>query len=82
MDEFKKNVSSVLRSIRAEKGMTQQEVAEKTGLDVMTIGRYENDPNTIVLEKLDKLLSVYQLDCYYFFNLVNAKKHSKERVET
>lgn len=42
MEEFKNNVSSVLRSIRAEKNMTQQEVAEKSGIGVMTIGRYEN----------------------------------------
>lgn len=76
MEEFKNNVSSVLRSIRAEKNMTQQEVAEKSGIDVMTIGRYENNPNTIVLDKLDKILCVYELDCYYFFNIVNAKKHT------
>lgn len=75
MEEFKESVSSVLRSIRAEKHMTQQEVAEKSGMDVMTISRYENNPNTIVLDKLDKILLVYGIDCYYFFNIVNAKKH-------
>lgn len=78
MEEFKNNVSSVLRSIRAEKDMTQSEVAEKSCIDVMTICRYENNPNTIVLDKLDKILSVYDIDCYIFFNLVNAKKHNKE----
>lgn len=78
MEEFKESVSSVLRSIRAEKHMTQQEVAEKSGMDVMTISRYENNPNTIVLDKLDKILLVYGVDCYYFFNIVNAKKHDNK----
>lgn len=76
MEEFKINVSSMLRSIRAEKKLTQQEVAEKSGIDVMTIGRYERNPNTIVLDKLEKMLLVYGIDCYIFFEKVYAKKHN------
>jgi len=80
VEEFKETVSSVLRSIRAEKHMTQQEVAEKSEIDVMTIGRYENNPNTIVLDKLDKILLVYGIDCYHFFNIVNAKMHKNKSI--
>ncbi len=75
MEEFKNSVSAILRSLRAEHDLTQQEVATRAGVDIMTIGRYENNPNTIVLDVLDKILTVYGVDCYIFFNKVNAKKH-------
>ena len=76
MEDFKNSVSSTLRSLRAEHNLTQQEVALKAGVDVMTIGRYENNPNTIVLDILDKILVVYGIDCYIFFKSLNAKKHN------
>ena len=78
MEEFKKNVSATLRSLRAEKNMTQAKVAEISGLDIMTVGRYEKNPSTIVLDVLDKILNVYDIDCFIFFNIVNAKKHKEE----
>lgn len=78
MEEFKNSVSAILRSLRAEHNYTQQEVAEKANIDVMTVGRYENNPNTIVLDILEKILFVYGLDCYIFFDKVNAKKHIKK----
>lgn len=76
MKDFKENVSAVLRGLRAEKNLTQQDVAIKANIDVMTVGRYENNPNTIVLDILEKIMTVYDIDCYIFFNLVNAKKHN------
>ena len=82
MEEFKKNVSATLRSLRAEQNMTQAKVSELSGLDIMTIGRYENNPNTIVLDILEKILNVYNIDCFIFFNIVNAKKHNKIQNQT
>lgn len=82
MENFKNAVSSTLRSLRAERKLKQSEVSELANVDVMTIGRYENNPNTIVLNVLEKLINAYGIDCYIFFNLVNAKMHKLDDISS
>lgn len=63
----REQVASKLRGLRAEKNMSQIEIAEKTGLDIATISRYENGTVTQSLDKLIALSKFYDVKLIYFF---------------
>jgi DNA-binding XRE family transcriptional regulator len=55
----KKDVAERLKTVRKAKGMTQQEAAKQTGINVITLSGYEigrNEPNVEALVRL--------ADCY------------------
>lgn len=56
-----------LRGLRAEKNMTLEEVANKTGINKDTISRYENSNTSMQLYILDKLIDCYgeRLDVFF-----------------
>ena len=77
---FKEYVSAELRSLRSEFDYTQKEVADKAKVDVMTVVRYENNSVSMQLDIIEKILSVYNIECYIFFNNLYAKmQKNKER---
>lgn len=77
IENIKEYTATQLRSLRAEKKCTLEEVAEMTGLDKNTISRYENGKNKMQLDVLDKLLSFYQIPYTIFFTRSYANNHKK-----
>ena len=77
-EEFKECVSAKLRGLRAERNLKQSEVAEKANIDVMTITRYENNSVSMQLDMIEKIINVYGLDLFIFFNSISAKTHNAE----
>ena len=70
---FKDCVSAELRSLRAEHNLNQKDVANKANVDVMTIVRYENNSTSMQLDMIEKILSVYGVETFIFFDSVSAK---------
>lgn len=71
-ESFKEQVSGELRALRAKYNLKQKEVANRAGIDTMTIVRYENNSTSMQLDMLEKIISVYGLDLRIFFNIVSA----------
>lgn len=79
-DNFKENVAAELRSLRGKSNMKQKEVAEKAGIDTMTIVRYENNNVSMQLDMLEKIVKVYNVKIDIFFDNVYANMQ-KQRNE-
>lgn len=71
--EININTAAKLRGLRAEKKLTIEEVAEKTGISKDTICRYENSNVSMQLWILDKLVSCYDMSLDIFFKNIYDK---------
>lgn len=74
-ENFKEQVASELRSLRAKHDLKQKEVANKAKIDVMTVARYENNSASMQLDMIEKIISVYGIELDIFFNSVSANMH-------
>jgi transcriptional regulator with XRE-family HTH domain len=69
------NTGQIIREARIKKGMTQEELAEKTDISIRTIQRIENgevDPRSYTLMSIAKVLEID------YEELVNDKIINKE----
>ncbi len=68
-----KSVSNRIYEFRTKKRLTQEMLAEKSGMDVNAFGRIERGQNSNVkLETLDKLISALELDYQTFFAFIDS----------
>ena len=51
-----------LRRLRAERGFTQEEVAEQAGLNRNYVGMIEREENAPTVDTLEKIAQVLQVD--------------------
>lgn len=63
-----------LRNIREKLGMSQQDVAEKSGIGYKTINNYEKGVSRPDVEKLAILCEVFHVSADYFISLKTASK--------
>lgn len=66
-----------LKALRVNKGMKQEESAEKLGIDVSTLQRYERGkafPNVLMIEKITKLYGVKYDDINFFVYWLRFKR--------
>lgn len=56
-----KEASKRIKSLRALKGFTQKEMADKLGISRKIYNRYENSPYGVPIEKLEPVAKI--LDC-------------------
>jgi transcriptional regulator with XRE-family HTH domain len=89
LSDFLKLVGDRLRMIRKANGLTQEEVAEKAGLQYTYIGGVERGERNISLETLEKIISalgVSPVDVFNFHeieileNLVSKKKFLENNI--
>lgn len=73
MEEINKNISAKLKGLRAEKGYSLEEMAEKIGIHRETLRKYENNPSSIEIGILLKMLNIYDVETTYFFELIYGK---------
>lgn len=80
MEEISKKISAKLKGLRAEKGFSLEEMAEKIGVHRETLRKYENNPLTIEIEILLNMLNIYDIETTYFFDLIygNLPKEKEE----
>ncbi len=75
--EINIKTAASLRGLRAEKNMTLEEVANKTGINKDTISRYENSNTSMQLYILDKLIDCYGERLDVFFKNIYDKMQKK-----
>ena len=71
-------VGKELKVCRIRNGLTLKEVAKNMEISMETLRRYEKDSNGLSIEKLERLLSYYNVDRTIFFDNVSAYMHDKE----
>ncbi|KXT76238.1 hypothetical protein STRDD10_00301 [Streptococcus sp. DD10] len=67
MSRILEELGPQIRKLRAEKGLTQQELAEKSDLSVQFINFIENNKRKVSLETLVKLLDSLEISLSEFF---------------
>ena len=77
MTSTRELIAGELRSIRAKKQLTIEDIASKTSLDKMTISRYENNSVSMQIDVLEKILKAYNVDFDIFFKNIYANKQNK-----
>lgn len=70
IDLLKNKISSELRKYRAEKGYNQSKLSKLAGVNIGTIVRYEKGTVVQNLDKLSKILSVYNIQLDIFFKTI------------
>ena len=67
-------LSDRIKTARKGTGLTQKQVAERTGIDDSTISKFESGDSEPRLGQLEKLAKAYHLSLSYFFSNVPHKK--------
>jgi transcriptional regulator with XRE-family HTH domain len=57
--------SQIVKSLRLERGWSQQEVADRAGLNKMTISQYENGKRKPSFEVIEALAETFHVDMNY-----------------
>lgn len=70
----KKAVADRLQQIRKERGLMQKEVADKTGINMVTLSGYEIGKNEPNLEALVRLADVYKVSLDYLMCRTDEKE--------
>lgn len=71
-------IADELRSIRARKNVSIEEVAKQSQVNKDTISRYENNLVSMQIDKLEQLLNYYDVKFDIFFENIYAKKHNED----
>lgn len=79
--EINVKTAASLRGLRAERNMTIEDVANKTGINKDTISRYENSNVSMQLYILDKLVECYGLSLDIFFKQIYDKMQNKNQEQ-
>lgn len=72
-------IGKELKVCRIRNELTLKEVAKNMELSIETLRRYERDSNGLSIEKLERLLSYYNVDKQIFFDNVCANMHGKDK---
>ena len=63
-DIFSVKLGELLTQTRINKGMSQQEVADRLGVSDVTISRYEKGQREIAMPTYIKICDIYNVDAY------------------
>lgn len=79
MNDISKIVGDRIRILRSEKGLSQEELADKAGIDPSHLGRLERgerNPSLISLDKIIKALGVTFEDLFKYIQPSNMETDS------
>lgn len=65
-----KEIGKELKALRARSGLSGEDVAEKVGVHINSLYKYERDASKLNLDVFEKLLRVYNVDEVMFFRTV------------
>lgn len=71
-------IGTELKISRIRNNMTMQEVADKMGFNIETLRRYESNSSGLSIEKLEKLLLLYNENIDIFFDNVCENMHKNQ----
>lgn len=84
MSDFLKKFGKRVNELRKKQGFTQEQLAEKIGIGIRSLGKIENGnnfPATDNLEKLVSALNVTTSEMFNFEHLQNPKNLTEESIK-
>src|SRR5690554_1220281 len=72
-----KNIGEVINFLRKEKGMTQEELGNKVGLNRVTIVKIENNQRALSLEEAVNISKVFSIDVDGLYDYVDDSGNEK-----
>lgn len=72
-----KNMLNILRGLREDNDLTQQQVAEYLGTSQTMYARYERGANELPLRHLKRLCELYGVSSDYILGITLASKNDK-----
>lgn len=72
-DELKKRYGKTLRTLRKEKGLSQEFLGEKTGLHRTYISDVENGERNLALINIYKLCNALEISLSNFFKIMEGE---------
>lgn len=75
LSDFLKLVGNKIRTLRKAKGLTQEELAEKAGLQYSYIDGIERGERNISLETLEKIINGLEVTAYGVFKFGNLESN-------
>ena len=74
---YSKKIGEQLMKARTDKGLSQQEVADRLSVSDVTISRYEKGQRDISMPMFFKLCDIYQVDAYQLLDGVRKYVYKK-----
>ncbi|MFF2889641.1 helix-turn-helix domain-containing protein [Paenibacillus sp. NPDC057967] len=81
METLKKFIGNRIRTIRKQRGLTQEELAEKADMMYQYISGVERGARNISIDSLEKILMALEVDFVKFFPFENAEDQPIEDNE-
>lgn len=82
MEILKKFIGNRIRTIRKQRGLTQEELAEKADMMYQYISGVERGSRNISIDSLEKILIALDVDFVQFFPFENAEDQPIDETET
>lgn len=73
--------NEILKELRNNKNLTQEELAKKLEINRVQYNQYENDYNTIPIKHLITCANYFQVSIDYILGLNNAMKYHNQKNE-
>lgn len=74
-----KTIGEKIKTLRIQKKMTQQELADKIGVSYTTVSLYESDTRKPSFKAINKIADVFNVTPAYFFD--DEQKSEEEKIE-
>lgn len=78
-EKFLKMVAAELKILRVEHNISQEKLAEKSGVASSTISKYEAGDKDMNLLKIEQILKPYKINLPIFFARIIAKTQRTEK---
>lgn len=80
-EDFKQRFGQQIRTLRKNKKLTQEALAELIGLDTQHLCKIENGSHFPTLKNLIKLANIFNLNVQDLFSFENNKDNMTEKIE-
>lgn len=74
-------IATQIMRLRKEQGLTQEELAEKAGMDFSYIGRIERNQVSFSVQTVEKIISALQVTTAEFFEFLKLDDSTSEIFE-
>lgn len=73
-----RNIGEVINSLRKQKGITQEELGNTTGLNRVIIAKIENNQRAVSLEEAVKIAKIFTIDVDTLYGFIEDEKEKLE----
>ena len=80
-DNFTIFIGNELKSLRARKGLSLDELSKEINISKQVLSQYENNKVNISVSRLEEIIKYYGLDLYIFFKNISEYVHKTNWIK-